>query len=171
MLIFIIGMMGSGKTSLGKKLARQLDYDFIDIDETIESEEGKTISELFDIWGEEEFRIQEHSHLKKIGKLENGVISTGGGLACYHDNMSLMNQLGETLFLYADSAFLASRLKQGKAGRPLIAELVDEELPGFVDALLKKRNPFYEQAKHIIPSKDLKVSDVLELFLSKGLSF
>ena len=164
-------MMGCGKTSLGKKLARQLDYDFIDIDEFIEKKEGKTISELFDIWGEEEFRIQEHLYLKKIGQSENGVISTGGGLACYHNNMSLMNQLGETLFLYADSAFLSSRLKQGKASRPLIAALTDEELPSFVDALLEKRNPFYEQAKHIVPSKDLKVSDVLELFKSKGLSF
>ena len=171
MLIFIIGMMGSGKTSIGKKLARQLTYEFIDIDESIENKEGKTINELFDLWGEEKFRIQEHIHLKQICNKRNCVISTGGGLACYHDNMILMNQNGETLFLYADSSFLASRLKQGKASRPLLAELEDEEIRAFIDGLLDKRNPFYHQAQHVVPSKDLKVIDILELFKSKGLSF
>lgn len=163
--------MGSGKTSIGKKMARQIAYDFIDIDESIESKEGKSINDLFDIWGEEKFRIQEHLHLKQIGKNNNCVISTGGGLACYHDNMELMNQLGETIFLYADSSFLASRLKQGKASRPLISDLNDDEIPAFIDGLLETRSPFYHQAKHIIPSKDLKVSNILELFKSKGLSF
>lgn len=171
MLIFIIGMMGSGKTSIGKKLANHLEYTFVDIDESIEEKEGKSITELFEIWGEEEFRKQEHLHLKKLVNDHNVVISTGGGLACYHDNMSLMNQAGDTLFLSADSSFLASRLKSGKLSRPIIAHLSDEELPVFIDGLLQERTPFYLQAKHVIPSKDLKVSDVLDLFKSKGLSF
>lgn len=171
MLIFIIGMMGSGKTSIGKKLAKQMGYAFVDIDESIEEKEGKSISELFDLWGVEEFRIQEHLHLQGLLNEGNTVISTGGGLACYHDNMSLMNQSGETLFLYAESSFLASRLKSGKTSRPIIAHLSDEELPVFIDGLLQERNPFYRKAKHIIPSKDLKVSDVLDLFKSKGISF
>lgn len=171
MLIFIIGMMGSGKTSIGKKLARQLAYDLIDIDEFIESKEGKTINDLFDLWGEEEFRLQENHYLKQMVEKSNCVISTGGGLACYHDNMDIMNQSGETIFLHAESAFLASRLKSGKTSRPIIANIPDDELPIFIDTLLEKRNPHYYQAKHIIPSLDLKVSDIVELLQSKGLSF
>lgn len=164
-------MMGSGKTSIGKKLARQLAYEFIDIDESIESKEGKSINGLFELWGEEEFRLQENHYLKQMVEYTNCVISTGGGLACYHDNMDIMNQFGETIFLQAESSFLASRLKSGKSSRPIIANIPDDELPMFIDALLEKRNPHYHQSKHIIPSKDLKASDIVELLQSKGLSF
>ncbi len=171
MLIFIIGMMGSGKTSIGKKLAKQLNYSFIDVDISIEEKEGKSINDLFELWGEEKFRLQEHFHLQKFMHVENSIISTGGGLACFHDNMGLMNKCGETLFLSAESSFLASRLKQGKANRPLIAKIEDDDLPQFIDLLLEKRNPYYYKAKHLIQSKDLKANDIIDLLKSKGLSF
>ncbi len=160
MLIYIIGMMGSGKTKIGKKLAKQLSYQFIDVDSYIEAKEQKTIAELFADKGEESFRILEHNHLLSISLSEDTVISTGGGLPCYYDHMQLMNNTGVCVYLKASAAFLSSRLENGKASRPLITHLENDKLELFLSDMLEKRSQYYDQARILIDAKDLKISDL-----------
>lgn len=164
-------MMGSGKSSIGKKLAHALSYTFIDTDDWIVEKEGKTINELFELLGEEAFRKIENNYLKQIISKENCVISTGGGLPCHHGHMELMNKYGQTILLVADGAFLASRLKFQKDKRPLIAKLSDEELPLFLDSLLLLRNKFYQKAKFSISSIDLRATDIIKKLKEGGLDF
>jgi len=96
-LIFLIGFMGCGKTTLGRKLASRLGYMFMDLDHVLEAQVGMTIAEYFSKNGEDAFRKLESEVLKQTRYPENAVISTGGGLPCYFDNMQWMNAHGKTL--------------------------------------------------------------------------
>ncbi|MBP9884292.1 MAG: AAA family ATPase, partial [Chitinophagales bacterium] len=89
--IFLIGFMGSGKSTVGRQLATQLQYHFIDLDTLIEQQEKATIAQLFASQGESYFREQEAFHLRSLDKHERVVVATGGGCPCYHDNMDWMN--------------------------------------------------------------------------------
>ena len=162
MLIYLIGMMGSGKTKTGKKLAKQLSYQFIDVDSYIEAKERKTISELFADEGEESFREKEHKYLLDISLSEDTVVSTGGGLPCFYNHMKLMNTTGICVYLKASPAFLYSRLEKGKNSRPLIADLESDKLELFLSDMLEKRKQYYNHAMIIIDSKDIKISELKE---------
>jgi len=167
MIVYLVGMMGCGKTSMGKKLARQLSYRFIDMDAFIEEQEGYAIKELFSKIGEEAFRELEHHYLKRIAKDKNTVLSTGGGLPCYHRNMELMNETGLCIYLHAEAAFLKSRLINNKAERPLIAHIADEDLETFIEKLLQDREPFYTLSDLRVEAKNLKVSQVKDVLIRK----
>ena len=91
MTIFLVGYMGSGKSTLGKKLAYNLKYNFIDLDTYIEEQEGRTINEIFNDDGEDNFRKLERVYLHRVIDIENVVISVGGGTPCFFDNMEQMN--------------------------------------------------------------------------------
>lgn len=97
--IFLIGYMGSGKSTAGKKLAAELGYAFIDLDHFLEKEYQQTIPEIFAARGEAEFRNMEHNTLKKVLEKSDVVISAGGGTPCYFNNMELMNNNGITIYL------------------------------------------------------------------------
>jgi len=163
--------MGSGKTSIGKKLSRWLDYDFVDTDARVERKENKKISEIFEQEGEIVFREKEHLCFLEVLNLKNTVVSTGGGLPCHSDHIQLMNAKGLSIYLKADSKFLASRLTNAKANRPLIASVSDDLLPEFLEELLKKREVCYEQSHIKISSKNLKVKDIVEAMKLQGFSF
>ncbi len=96
--IILIGMMGSGKTSVGKILANHFKFSFIDTDLAIENKENKTIDQIFNLSGEPYFRILEQNILKNLEK-NNCVISTGGGFPIFNDNMNQLLNLGTTIFL------------------------------------------------------------------------
>ena len=155
MKIYLIGMMGSGKTKLGKKLAKAIAYNFIDVDAFIEEKEGKSIAALFQDIGEEKFRELEHHTIKALQELDNIVISTGGGLPCYHNNMALINNNGMSIYLKAEPALLKSRLINKKETRPLISRIPDEDLQKHLEDLLKKRKGFYEKASIHISAMNL----------------
>ena len=91
MLIYLIGYMGAGKTTYGKRLARDINYNFIDLDQKIEAEQGKTISEIFAEKGEDGFRQIEREAMIQTFGLENTIVATGGGTPCFFDNMQLLN--------------------------------------------------------------------------------
>jgi shikimate kinase len=116
--IFIVGYMGSGKSTAGKKLASKLGFEFIDLDHYIENEFGQTVPEIFKTKGENEFRAMEHNALKKLVLKENVVISCGGGTPCYYGNMELMNNHGTTIYLKMSAETLAHRLLNAKDNRP-----------------------------------------------------
>jgi shikimate kinase len=163
--IFLVGYMGSGKTTFGKKLANKLGRTFVDLDKLIESNEGKTIPQIFADKGEADFRELEKQTLLVTINMKNVVIATGGGTPCFFDNMETMNSSGITLYLKLSVAGLFNRLKNAKTERPLIKNLTEEELKAFIALNLAKREPFYIQAKHIIAGENIYPEDVL-LFLA-----
>jgi shikimate kinase len=157
--IFLIGYMGSGKTTTGKRLSKKYGLDFIDLDHYIESRHFKTVSQLFQEKGEDGFREIERELLREVADFENIIISTGGGTACFFDNMELMNQKGETVYLKASAADLSEYLSTASKDRPLLAQKSGEELSDFISEMLQKREPFYSQAKHTVDARG--VSDGL----------
>ncbi|MCQ2217625.1 MAG: shikimate kinase [Paludibacteraceae bacterium] len=157
--IFLIGYMGCGKTTTGKRIAKKYGLDFIDLDHYIENRYFKTIPQLFEEKGEDGFRQIEHNMLIEVSEFENAVISTGGGAACFFDNMDIMNKSGETIYLKASPENLFKYLKTATQNRPLLQGKNDEELLQFIKEGLEKREPFYMKAKHIMDYMDM--SDVL----------
>jgi len=145
--IFLIGYMGSGKTTVGQLLATQLGYSFIDMDNHIEGKLFKSVSQIFAELGEDQFRLLEKQCLHEVAEFDQVIISTGGGVPCFFDNMEYMNKQGVTVYLKLSSADLAERLEQSHANkRPLLANRKGEELLHFISEELAKREPFYSQA-------------------------
>ncbi len=147
--IYLIGFMGSGKSTLGPRLAEALDFDFIDLDNLIEEAEGLQISEIFKIKGEAYFRKREQEILETTASYTNTVFATGGGLPCFNDNMTSMNKLGISLYLQLSEAPLFKRLKQSTS-RPLIMNMSDQELKFYIRSTLAVRSKYYQKATLII---------------------
>jgi shikimate kinase len=147
--IFLIGLAGSGKSTLGKALAKTLGVSFLDLDEEIVAIEGQTIPEIFSEQGEEYFRAIEGQVLKTFADQEmNFIMATGGGTPCFMDNMRLMNETGLTIYLDVDSSHLASRvIDAGVENRPIFKGADRSSLIDEIDQLRIKRSPFYDQAK------------------------
>jgi len=167
--IYIVGYMGSGKSSFGRQLAQQLQIACIDLDHQIEQEQGIPISKIFKQHSEDYFRNIERQALHQSFDLNHTIISTGGGTPTYKNNMELMNNEGVTIYLKADILTLFNRLKYRKAHRPILANLSDEELLEFIEQHLKPRKPFYEKAQlHLDASLPLPLLCVkVNAFLSK----
>ncbi|MDD6907185.1 MAG: shikimate kinase, partial [Bacteroidaceae bacterium] len=132
MRIFLIGFMGSGKTTLGKAFARAMQLQFIDLDWYIEERFHKTVQELFAERGEEGFREIERRMLHEVGEFEDVIIAAGGGTPCFFDNIQYMNRVGKTVFLDVVPEVLFRRLNIAKSKRPLLAGKDDAELMSFI---------------------------------------
>jgi shikimate kinase len=145
--LYIIGFMGSGKTTAGKKIAALLGWIFIDLDKKIEEQEGKTIAEIFAQRGESYFRNVESEVLKSIESNKGIVVSTGGGAPCHGDNMDYMLETGLTLYLKLTPGQLKSRLANSKGDRPLIKNLDDAGLLQFIKEKLAEREIYYARAE------------------------
>lgn len=169
MLIYLIGFMGSGKTTIGKKLARKLAYDFIDLDSLIESKIGISITGYFEEFGEERFRLIEQQALKNSFKLKNTIISTGGGAPCFFDNMNEINQNGFSIYLKADIPLIISRLQEGKEQRPLIKNKNPEELKKYISELLSTRETYYKEANLVVNAKSLNIKTLIEKLIKNKL--
>jgi shikimate kinase len=152
--IFLIGYMGAGKTTIGKLLAKKMNLQFIDVDLFIENRYRKSITAIFEEKGEDGFREMERRTLLEIAGFENIIISTGGGLPCFFDNMDVMNNSGTTIYIKASVAELVKRLNSGKQNRPLIKDKTPEELHEFVALNLKKREAFYNKATLVFEMDD-----------------
>lgn len=157
-LIYLIGYMGAGKTTLGSALAQTLDAKFIDLDHYIQEHNNKTINQLFEEYGEIGFRKIENDSLKTLSISEERIIiATGGGAPCFYDNMEIMNKSGITIYLKASPKALCQRLNipEHKMKRPLIRDKNETELLEFVETNLSIREPFYNQAKIIFETEYL----------------
>lgn len=148
--IIIMGYMGSGKTTIGKALSKELDIPFYDLDWYIESRMRKTVKQIFDERGEEGFRKIEHEMLHEVAEFEHVIISCGGGTPCFFDNIDYMNRQGQTVYLKATPDVLYKHLKMGKTVRPLLLNKTPEEVQAFIREQLQLREPFYKQAKHTL---------------------
>lgn len=165
MRIFLLGFMGSGKTTIGRKLARQLGYAFVDLDQVIETRAAMSIPQYFNDFGESAFRELERECLQAGLPKQNVVVATGGGAPCYLDNMAWMNQNGMTVYLMLPPRALASRLK-GSTNRPLIHGLSGEELVSYIENKLAEREPFYKQSKCWVDGLDLSAEKLTEYIKS-----
>lgn len=163
MTVYLIGFMGSGKSYLGRLLSNHLGVDHIDLDEWIENNYGKTISEIFQNEGEDQFREKESLALKSLYEAYSGsvnlsitsselnlIISCGGGTPCFNGNMEWMNQHGLSIWLDPPTHVLFERLAREKAHRPLLANLSDDQMKHFVEQKLRERSFFYNQARLVL---------------------
>ena len=154
--VFLIGYMGSGKTTLGKAYRAATGLQFVDLDCYIQERMHKSISDLFAERGEDGFRLLEQKMLHEAGEFENVLIACGGGTPCFFDNMDYMNHTGETVFLDVCPEVLFRRLKIAKAKRPLLANKTDEELMQVITSALEKRLPYYSKAKWRFNAEELE---------------
>lgn len=151
--------MGSGKSTLGRELAAQLNYTFVETDSWIETSEQKSISKIFSENGEDHFRRKEKEFLLHAQLLDECIIATGGGMPCFNNNIELMNQMGTTIWLNVEENILVERLQKEKQSRPLLVG--DENLCDRVHTLLEGRKLFYQKAKYQIQNPT--VESILQL--------
>jgi shikimate kinase len=152
--IVLVGYMGSGKTTVGKELAKILSVMFVDLDLEIEKSENMTVSKIFDSKGAIYFRKKEKIVLEEIIRSENSVVlSLGGGTPCYFDAMNLLNDEKEVHTVYLDVSIpiLVNRLLPEKGHRPMLNAINSEqELSEFIGKHLFERRPFYRKAKQMV---------------------
>ncbi len=156
--IFLVGMMGSGKSYWTKKMAKWIKSAGYDLDDLIEMNEEKTISEIFSEDGEEQFRKTEAKILRWFKEKKKYVLATGGGTPCFLDNMSWMKKEGIVIWLDESVEILVKRLLEGKEHRPLIADLNEKDLTKFIQDKLVERHSFYSQANYRLSTD--KITDV-----------
>ena len=163
--VFLIGYMGCGKTTLGEVLARQMELRFIDLDEFIEARQGMTIPQIFDQMGEQRFRELETEALREVAALTDIIVGCGGGTPCHGGNMTLMNQVGITVWLTTSPERITARLllPEQKSKRPKVLHLPDEEVLPLVKAELLARAPIYGQAQLEFDSTDIETAQETEV--------
>ena len=148
MKIFLVGMMGSGKSYWKTRISKKYGLRGYDLDFLIEAHEEQTIIEIFETEGEAVFRQKEAAMLRWLQQSKNFVVATGGGTPCFLNNMEWMNQQGITIWIEEPIKVLAERLRLEKEHRPLISGLSDEALVDYLENKLKERAPFYRLAAH-----------------------
>ncbi len=167
--IFLIGMPGSGKTTIGQKLAEKLSIPFFDLDEIIEEKTGSTIDEIFSREGEEFFRKLESKYLEEvINNYSSFVLSTGGGTPCFHQNMELIKKSGISVYLDVSAEELNRRLLPGISHRPLLKNKSEEELLEEIKNKLNVRSFYYKQSDHLIINDNINVDSILAVLEEKS---
>jgi shikimate kinase len=163
--IILIGFMGSGKSTLGVQLAQRFSIPLIDTDKEIERFEGKSVELIFEEEGEERFRSLEKQMIDILSTIDTDfILSVGGGLPCFNDQMLKLNQMGQTVYLKCSPEMLAERILNDTNVRPLISGLEDRDLLQFIGDKLKEREVYYSQAKYIA-DEDQSVDAILRLLL------
>ncbi|MFI3302413.1 MAG: shikimate kinase [Rikenellaceae bacterium] len=165
MLIFLIGYMGCGKSTIGRKLSQRLKWEVVDTDKIIEQNEGCTIAQLFESKGEEYFRGAERDVVEKLSaQSTNCIVSTGGGLPIWGDNMSMLNSVGVTVYINRTAENIASRLSaNGRYKRPKLRGLNDEELVAFMSENISQRETTYKKAQLVIDAVPLSDDEILDI--------
>ncbi len=164
--------MGVGKSTVGKKLATKLGYNFVDTDKVFEKKYKINISTFFNKYGEELFRKLENEILLSTSVLHNSVISTGGGLPCFHNGMSAINSMGVSIYLEMNIKAIHNRLSASKQKRPLLQKLNETELINFIEEKLNERIPYYTKADISISALSINIDELVNdivLFQNKKL--
>ncbi|OEK05450.1 shikimate kinase [Roseivirga misakiensis] len=147
--IFLIGLAGSGKTTLGKSLAKSIGYKFIDLDQVIVEREGLSIPDIFKNQGQGQFRLYEKEALHEVIAVEDTfVLATGGGTPCFHFNMDAMNESGTTIYLDVNPGDLALRIIEGGVEkRPMFTSYDHQDLIQEIREMKNIREAYYSQAQ------------------------
>ncbi len=163
MKIFLIGFMGSGKTHWGRLLSEKLGIPFFDLDEEIVGQAGKPITEIFATAGEEQFRVMESDILHQLSESNDRfIMACGGGTPCYFNNIDYMNQAGTSVWINTPLETLFSRLVNQKSKRPLIRDLSDDQLRGFISKKFSDRRMYYEQAELVVDEEPVELDKLIE---------
>lgn len=156
--VYLVGFMGCGKSTAGKRLAKRLGYRFIDLDKQIEAQYKTSIPQLFEQYDEHAFRLLEQKALQQTYSTEKTVIATGGGTPCFFDNMDFMLNSGLVIYIHIPPKGLSDRLKHTKKKRPLISQVGAEELTRHISEKLDERKDYYEKAHLKVEGIDLTVT-------------
>ncbi len=164
MKVFLVGYMGVGKTTIGKRLASSLGSPFFDLDKRISEMSHKSINTLFEELGETGFRALEQSVLAVLVESETDfVLATGGGAPTYKDTMKMLVATGLVIWLKMPEAQLMSRLEQGKSERPLLKDIPSEELPTYISNHYRPRVAFYQKAQLHVDAADFGAAELEDL--------
>ena len=164
MKIYLIGFMGCGKSTVGKRLAAHCGFSFADTDNLFEVKHNCTVQTYIKYCGEEAFRIEETAILKETFSLENTVIATGGGMPCFQDNMDWMLSNGICIYLEMSPKALFNRLKNSKIKRPL---LQTEHLLEDIQNLLSQRESYYQKANITVSGLYVEIGKLYEMAKSE----
>ena len=170
MIVVLLGYMGSGKSTIGKQLADDLGYAFLDLDDFIEANQKRSISELFEVKGEIQFRTIERRAVETVCRsYDNLVLALGGGTPCYSNTMTFLVEHPNVYTVYLKSSIqtLYNRLVDEKSKRPLIAQISDEKLTEFIAKHVFERSKFYNQAQLVILSENNPVKAIASEILQE----
>ncbi|MCL6259348.1 shikimate kinase [Aquiflexum sp. TKW24L] len=161
--IALVGMPGSGKSTFGRQIAKELNFGFIDLDHLIEKETGRKIKDIFGSEGEGKFRELETYYLEKtLNGREGIVLSTGGGTPCFNDNMEMINQKGVSVYLDVSLEEINKRLLKDQTGkRPMFAGLDQGEIILKLKNLFLQRESFYLKSKIILSGDDISTEHLM----------
>jgi len=162
MKVFLVGYMCSGKTTTGKMIAKALSLNFVDTDEYFESKYKISVNSFFSKYNENVFRKLETDILNELVLMDNLVVSTGGGMACFNENMHLINRNGISIYIQMSVKSLVHRIVHSKKDRPLLHNLSHGELENFVDSQLEHRQGFYNQAMIKVKGEDIDIRQIIE---------
>ena len=158
-MLYLIGFMGVGKTTIGKQIAALNKVIFIDTDSQIEKETSKSIKEIFETDGEIAFRKLETDTIRSINR--KAIIACGGGLPAHNNNIEYLKHKGTVIYLKASTETLIKRLEKNKNKRPLISKLTNDKLLEFIRKILKEREKTFKQADYTIETDNKTVKEVL----------
>ena len=170
MRIVLVGYMGSGKSTLGKKLASKLGFSFYDTDQIIEEQYKISIYNFFEKYEEDVFREIEYDVLKNTLIHNNAVISTGGGTPCFRNNMDIINKNSYSVYIKMHIDSIETRLINSKKSRPLLKDISQTNLKAFIEKQLLEREKYYNQANLIIKGEKLDINYLIESLKNHGLS-
>ena len=162
MNIYLIGFMGCGKTTVGKRLAARLDFSFVDTDELFSAVHNCSVKEYFDLYSEEKFREKEQKILYQTQFMDNTVIAVGGGTPCYQDNMQWMLSNGITVYIKMPAMALYHRLSNSKTQRPLLSSLPNQDMKNTIETLLSQRENTYNQALITVSGLDFDMENLVK---------
>lgn len=165
MTVYLLGFMGSGKSTFGKRLASGAGWEFIDLDSLIEDAEDKSVEEIFAVSGEDYFRDVEAATLRQIPLDRDMVVACGGGTPCHRDNMEYMNRTGITVYISHNPRTLTHRLVNAKKTRPLLKDMNDQDLEEYVTATLAEREKYYTKARIIVDGLKADPRKLMEIIL------
>jgi shikimate kinase len=167
MIVYLIGFMGSGKARYGKRLAKVLNFDFVDTDELIENREKQEITEIFKNKGEDYFRKLEAEVLTEVSQMNNTIVATGGGMPCRKGIMEFMNSTGLTIYFKAGLGCVMKNLLREKERRPMIANIDATVLADYIHEKLEERKPCYAGTHASIVTNNMKFETLLTLVKEK----
>jgi shikimate kinase len=159
--VYLVGIMGSGKTYWGRLLALEMDLPFVDLDEFITLQEGISVAAIFEQQGEAHFRQLETAALKGAALDVPAIIACGGGTPCFHDNMEFMLSQGMVVWLHPDVDVVVERVWKTRNKRPLIAAAdTREEVAAIISSIVEKRTQWYEQAHITLTSTTIDLHEL-----------